>query len=153
MEEFAIYKLDVGYIHIGYVDRVVVSLKIVGSEPSDFGVKTDFTDYVICQLKEYFSNKRETFDIPLRLETSPFSLKVLEALKTIPYGETRTYGQIATLIGSPKAARAVGGACNKNPIQIIIPCHRVIGANSSLVGYAGGLELKSNLLTLERKDK
>ena len=105
------------------------------------------------QLKEYFLGKRKDFDIPLYMEGTPFQMRVWEVLKKIPYGETRTYGQIAAEAGNPKAARAVGGANNKNPIGIIVPCHRVIGANGSLIGYAAGTDIKNYLLKLEKKNK
>lgn len=111
--------------------------------------KTKLMEEASKQLKEYFSGERQVFDLPLCPEGTPFQKKVWEALKTIPYGETRTYQEIAVQIGNPKACRAVGGANNKNPISIIIPCHRVIGAGGSLVGYGGGLSLKEKLLRLE----
>lgn len=102
------------------------------------------------QLEEYFAGIRKTFDLPLKPKGTPFQLLVWEQLKQIPYGETRSYGEIAKAIGNPKASRAVGGANNKNPIGIIVPCHRVIGANGKLVGYAGGLDMKEKLLMLEK---
>ena len=104
------------------------------------------------QLEEYFAGKRKTFDLPLVPKGTEFQQKVWKALQEIPYGETRTYGEIAAAIGNPKAARAVGMANNKNPIGIIIPCHRVVGANGKLVGYAGGMEKKEFLLELERNN-
>ena len=101
------------------------------------------------QLDEYFKGIRKSFDLPLLFEGSEFQVKVWKALMTIDYGKTATYGDIAKLIGSPKASRAVGGANNKNKIAIIIPCHRVIGSNGNLTGYAGGLGIKKYLLDLE----
>ena len=89
--------------------------------------------------------------MPLTPEGTDFQKKVWEALKAIPYGETRSYAQIAAAAGNPKACRAVGGANNKNPLPVIIPCHRVIGADGSLTGYGGGLEIKRFLLNLERE--
>ncbi len=102
------------------------------------------------QLEEYFAGTRKTFDLPLHAKGTAFQQKVWEQLQLIPYGETRSYGQIAAAIGNPNASRAVGGANNKNPIGIIIPCHRVIGVNGALVGYAGGLDVKETLLALEK---
>ena len=102
------------------------------------------------QLNEYFNGKRKVFDLPLVLHGTDFQIKVLKALQTIPYGETLSYGQLAAAIGNPKASRAVGMANNRNPIPVIIPCHRVIGSNGKLTGYAGGLELKQKLLDLEK---
>lgn len=102
------------------------------------------------QLEEYFQGKRTEFSLPLSPKGSAFQQKVWNALCTIPYGETRSYKQIAEQIGSPKACRAVGMANNRNPIMIVIPCHRVIGTNGSLTGYAGGMEMKEKLLALEQ---
>ncbi|MDQ1802495.1 methylated-DNA--[protein]-cysteine S-methyltransferase [Chryseobacterium sp. CKR4-1] len=102
------------------------------------------------ELKEYFENSRKVFDVPLDLEGTEFQIKVWKALLKIPYGMTKTYGEMAKILGDTKAVRAVGGALNKNPISIIVPCHRVVGASGKLVGFAGGLENKSILLDLEK---
>lgn len=104
----------------------------------------------IKEIKEYLEGKRNSFDLPLEPEGTEFQKKVWNALKEIPYGETRSYGEIAKIIGNEKASRAVGMANNKNPIMIMIPCHRVIGANGKLVGYAGGLDVKEKLLNMEK---
>lgn len=101
------------------------------------------------QLNEYFAGTRDRFDLELDFEGTEFQKKVWAALLTIPFGETRSYSQIATQIGSPKAVRAVGAANGRNPISIVAPCHRVIGASGQLTGFAGGLEAKQYLLTLE----
>ena len=101
------------------------------------------------QLQEYFDGKRKEFNLPILLRGTEFQKKVWQGLCTIPYGETRSYKELAELVGNPKAVRAVGGANNKNPIMIIVPCHRVIGADGSLVGFGGGLEVKKYLLELE----
>ncbi len=101
------------------------------------------------QLNEYFSGQRKVFDLPLDFEGTEFQQKVWQALLTIPFGETRSYKQIAEQLGNVKAVRAVGAANGKNPISIIAPCHRVVGANGKLVGFAGGLENKDILLKLE----
>ncbi len=102
------------------------------------------------EIQEYFEGKRTCFDLPLSPIGTDFQKSVWNELYRIPYGETRTYGEIAAAVGSPKASRAVGMACNRNPIAIIIPCHRVIGKDKSLTGYAGGLSAKETLLHLER---
>lgn len=102
------------------------------------------------QLTEYFDGKRQIFSMDLDFNGTDFQKKVWEALLTIPCGETRTYGEIAKQIGNPKASRAVGAANGKNPISILAPCHRVIGASGKLVGFAGGLENKALLLRLEK---
>lgn len=101
------------------------------------------------QLEEYFAGQRRAFDLPLSPAGTEFQRRVWDLLREIPYGQTVTYGDLARRLGNPRAARAVGMACNRNPIAIVIPCHRVIGANRSLTGYAGGLDAKSFLLTLE----
>lgn len=102
-----------------------------------------------AQLAEYFAGTRRAFTVPLALEGTAFQLRCWEALCRIPYGETRTYGQQAASIGRPRAARAVGGANHANPVMILVPCHRVIGANGTLTGYGGGLDMKAYLLALE----
>lgn len=103
----------------------------------------------IEQFGAYFAGDLKTFDLPLAPNGSEFQLRVWAALRDIPYGETRTYGEIAAAIGSPKASRAVGLANGRNPIGIVVPCHRVIGADGSLTGYGGGIERKRALLDLE----
>lgn len=101
------------------------------------------------QLQQYFAGERQEFDLELDLHGSPFELRVWQALREIPYGETRSYGQVAARVCEPAAARAVGVANARNPIALVVPCHRVIGANGSLTGYGGGLERKRTLLELE----
>lgn len=105
------------------------------------------------QLAEYFTGARREFSVLLRPEGTEFQRSVWTALRSIPYGSTATYGEIAAAIGNPSACRAVGGANNRNPIAIIVPCHRVVGVNGDLTGYAGGLPTKEFLLALERKYK
>lgn len=102
------------------------------------------------QLNEYFAGQRQKFDVPLYFEGTEFQQKVWQALLTIPFGETRSYKQIAEQISNVKAVRAVGAANGKNPISIIAPCHRVVGANGKLVGFAGGLANKDILLKIEK---
>ncbi|HEY8965921.1 MAG TPA: methylated-DNA--[protein]-cysteine S-methyltransferase [Candidatus Methylacidiphilales bacterium] len=104
------------------------------------------------QLGEYFAGKRREFALPLAAEGTPFQKAVWDALSEIPYGETRSYGQIAARIGKPSSVRAVGAANGRNPISILVPCHRVIGADGKLTGFAGGLETKAALLARERGD-
>ena len=101
------------------------------------------------QLTEYLQGERKTFDLPISLKGTPFQQQVWKALCEIPYGETRSYKQIAEAIGNPKSVRAVGMANNRNPLLIVVPCHRVIGTNGKLVGYGGGIEKKEFLLRLE----
>ena len=101
------------------------------------------------ELNEYFSRKRRVFSVALDMRGTYFQKRVWQALLTIPFGETRSYGQVANQLGNPKATRAVGAANGQNPIPIIVPCHRVIGANGKLTGFGGGLEIKDQLLALE----
>jgi len=101
------------------------------------------------ELTEYFAGERTSFSLPLDPAGSEFQKAVWEALSTIPYGQTRSYGELARQIGNPKASRAVGAANGKNPLSIVVPCHRAIGADGSLTGFAGGLEVKRYLLSLE----
>jgi len=150
MKKYAFYDFEFGIFKIAYIDTVVIFLKKIErideeNEPSPF------SDRVFSQMKEYLEGKRKSFDFPYELHGTEFQKKVWNALCDIPYGETRTYKDIATAIGNPKASRAVGMANNKNPITIAVPCHRVIGANGKLVGYAGGLEMKKALIELELK--
>ncbi len=105
---------------------------------------------VSAQLGEYFAGRRTAFELQLTMRGSPFELRVWRALQDIPYGATLSYGELAHCIGQPSAARAVGLANGRNPISVIVPCHRVIGANGTLTGYGGGLERKRLLLELER---
>lgn len=103
------------------------------------------------QLKEYFAGRRREFSVDFELKLSPFQQKVLKEVAKIPYGDTLSYQEVANRLGNPKAVRAVGTSNGKNPLPIIIPCHRVIGSSQKLVGYAGGLKLKKYLLELESK--
>ena len=111
---------------------------------------TERLSMATIQLDEYFQGKRTTFSLPFKLTGTPFQLAVWKELQNIPYGQTTSYKEIAQKINKPKACRAVGMANNKNPLPIIIPCHRVIGSNGKLIGYAGGLNLKNYLLELEK---
>ena len=104
------------------------------------------------QLDEYFDGQRRDFDLPLRLDGTEFQLLVLDELQKIPYGETTSYGDIAKRIGRPKASRAVGAANGRNPIPIVVPCHRVIGSHGDLTGFGGGLDTKEALLRLEAEN-
>jgi len=103
------------------------------------------------QLEEYFAGSRSAFDLPLDMRGTTFQKDVWEALLAIPYGETRSYGQLAKQLGRPSASRAVGAANGRNPISIVVPCHRVVGSSGKLTGFAGGLDVKARLLDLEKK--
>lgn len=104
----------------------------------------------ISQLEEYFAGCRRQFQLPLQPQGTAFQLQVWELLQRIPYGETRSYGEMARLLGKPKASRAVGLACGANPLAIVIPCHRVIGSTGRLTGFAAGIDIKRRLLALEQ---
>ena len=114
------------------------------------GQKTPLLEEAEKQLAAYLSGSRENFDLPLTAEGTAFQKTVWDTLRKIPYGQTRSYKQVAEMIGKPRASRAVGMANNKNPILILTPCHRVVGADGKLVGYAAGLDIKQKLLELER---
>jgi methylated-DNA-[protein]-cysteine S-methyltransferase len=106
-------------------------------------------DQVRRELDEYFAGRRRRFDLALDLRVAPFNEAVLGELARVPYGRLETYGGLAARVGRPRAARAVGGVMNRNPLPIVLPCHRIVGADGSLTGYAGGLEIKRALLELE----
>jgi len=143
------------------IDDVIIQATENGVSYVGFYPKTHYTHtpveqvtneaVLICvqQLKEYFNGQRKTFNVPLDTQGTPFQNGVWQALLSVPFGKTMTYGDIAKQLNNPKAVRAVGAANGKNPISIIVPCHRIIGANSKLTGYAGGLERKSWLLKHE----
>ena len=149
MKRIAIYHSPVGDLQLEYENGAVTALKTVKAEVQSDGAPDALAETVFSQLDEYFAGTRTAFDFPCAPQGTPFQQKVWAALREIPYGETRSYKQIAEAIGKPKACRAVGMANNRNPIIIVIPCHRVIGADGSLTGYGGGLEMKRALLDLE----
>ncbi len=149
MTKYACYGFDFGRLEIGYDDTVVVSLNQVERERAAHE-PTALTDEAARQLREYFAGTRRNFDFAWELRGTPFQKAVWQALRQIPYGQTRTYRQIAEAVGNPKATRAVGMANHRNPLMIVVPCHRVVGADGSLTGYAGGLAMKQALLELER---
>lgn len=121
-----------------------------GARPGGEEGSSPLLEEAARQLRAYFAGQRQAFSLPLAPRGTAFQLQVWQALQTIPYGEVRTYGEIARAIGKPKACRAVGMANHKNPISIIVPCHRVVGADGSLTGYGGGLAAKEFLLALEQ---
>lgn len=150
------YESPVGMICMEEQDGAVTGVYIdkeYTTEDRRRDVETPVLKEARRQLSEYFLKQRKEFDLPLAPQGTEFQKKVWEALCTIPYGETRSYGEIARQIGNSKASRAVGGANNKNHIMIVIPCHRVIGANGALVGFGGGLDVKEFLLELEKQER
>lgn len=120
--------------------------------PTD-SAATPVLEQAAQEIAEYFADNRTEFTFPMRAQGTPFQTAVWDALLHIPFGETKTYGQIAAEVDNPKGSRAVGMACNKNPIMIAVPCHRVVGACGALTGYAGGLSIKEKLLKLEQEQK
>ena len=144
----AVYKTKYSYIKIGYIDDKVVLIKRVDSLESS--ERTELTDLAIKEINEYFDGNRREFTFPYEIRGTEFQKKVYTALLNIKYGQVKTYKDIAKEIGNDKASRAVGNANNKNPLMFVLPCHRVIGQNGNLTGYAGGLEMKKSLLELEK---
>jgi len=155
MKNVFFYETEIGKIMIAENGTAITNLYF-RDEPDisdDVIIKeTELLKEAAKQLTEYFEGRRKSFDLPLAPTGTEFQMKCWKALQEIPYGETRTYGEIAEKIGNPKACRAVGLSNNRNPISIVIPCHRVIGANGKLVGYAGGLNVKEYLLNLEKEN-
>jgi len=142
-------KIDIG---ITEEDKSITGLFFGKKTPAGFvKAETPIIKKTAKQLEEYFSGKRKIFDLPVVMNGTEFQKAVWSALQTVPYGETRSYKDIAVLVGKPDAARAVGMANNRNPVSIIVPCHRIIGKNGSLTGYGGGLDAKKYLLELEQK--
>ncbi|MFI3327749.1 MAG: methylated-DNA--[protein]-cysteine S-methyltransferase [Rikenellaceae bacterium] len=153
--ESAIYTLPepfCGSVRIECSDGRLLRLELLTSDALGVAYEsTESTDSIYKKILEYLNGARCCFDIEVDLSgCTPFQRKVLAELQRIPYGQTRSYKDIAVVIGNPNAARAVGLACNRNPIHIVIPCHRVVGAQGKLVGYAAGISTKQRLLQLER---
>jgi methylated-DNA-[protein]-cysteine S-methyltransferase len=135
------------------VDRgIILRIDFSDYEVQSTENKTEIAGEISLQFDEYCAGNRKQFSLPYQLDVSYYQTKVLEQISRIPYGRTVSYAEIARKTTNAKAARAVGSACNKNPLPIIIPCHRVLGSTGLLTGYAGGLELKKSLLDLERNN-
>ena len=149
---YTVFDSPVGKIKIIEEDNRVVEIRFVKDE-KNISPNTEILKLAKKEFKEYFTGKRKVFTFPIKLDGREFSLKVYKALMGIPYGETRSYKDIAIKIGNENSQRAVGGANNKNKLPIVIPCHRVIGRNGILVCHAQGFEIKQELLELERKNK
>lgn len=145
-----VYNSIIGKIYISADDNSLLKVHFLKDSSDVNSEQNDVIKETVKQLDEYFSCQRKDFNLPLNPQGTDFQKKVWKELKNIPYGQTRTYKEIASAIGNSKSARAVGNANNKNPIGIIIPCHRVIGSDKKLTGYAGGLDKKEQLLKLEK---
>jgi methylated-DNA-[protein]-cysteine S-methyltransferase len=151
MKHVFFYDSPIGKIGIEESADAISRVFFAGDKPSPEAEcgETPLIRKAAAQIAEYFAGKRKAFDLPLALHGTAFQLSVWRALQAIPIGETRSYLEVAVAVGNPRAPRAVGMANNRNPVAIIVPCHRVIGSNGSLVGYAGGLPAKQYLLELE----
>lgn len=149
MKQILIVPSPVGPLTLTQEDQALTGLHF-GEHPQQ-GAEgpTPLLEEAARQLEEYFAGQRKEFSLPLAPKGTEFQLRVWQALLQIPYGETRSYGKLAAMVGNPKACRAVGGANHRNPLSILIPCHRVVGTKGSLTGYAGGLAIKEFLLKLE----
>ncbi|MDP9292843.1 MAG: methylated-DNA--[protein]-cysteine S-methyltransferase [Actinomycetota bacterium] len=148
---YSIISTPIGPLMLTGDADALTGLHLPGRHPATDGLLHDderFADEA-RQLAQYFAGTRRSFDVPLRLAGGAFQRRVWAELERIPYGETASYGEIARRLGAPTASRAVGAANGRNPIAIVVPCHRVIGASGSLTGYGGGLECKRALLDLE----
>lgn len=152
MKYIQIYDTELGPTAIVEEDGAIIKLDLnpMIQEESLMYQETPLLRQAKQELTEYLSGEKREFSVPLRIKGTPFQEKVWRALQAIPYGTTKTYGQIAAEIGSPKGARAVGMACGHNTILIAVPCHRVIGSSGKLVGFAYGIDKKEKLLQLEK---
>jgi methylated-DNA-[protein]-cysteine S-methyltransferase len=149
------FETDIGRLAVADGGGAVVRLLFDGEEPKMPCAEetTPLALQAAHEINDYLAGHRNHFDVPFLLSGTPFQMSVWGALTEIPYGQVRTYGQIAAQIKKPRAHRAVGGANHVNPVPIIVPCHRVIGADGSLTGFGGGLDVKKYLLALEEKNK
>lgn len=152
MDNLYFYDTNLGIIGIKDNNKSITEIFFSKDKIGDNIKETDLIKACFRQLKEYFEGKRKEFNVPIEAKGTEFQNKVWKALLDIPYGETRSYKDIAIAIGNEKACRAIGMANNKNPISIIIPCHRVVGSNGKLIGYGGGLDKKEKLLNIEKID-
>ena len=150
-----LYHFQGGYLTIvsdnHYIKKILFGKHEIGAHVR-YAPKHPLLKEAARQLNEYFDGKRRMFDLPICPDGTDFQKSVWNGLLQIPYGETWTYGQMAAFVERPKASRAVGGACHNNPISIVIPCHRVVGATGALTGFGGGIEMKRWLLELEAKN-
>jgi methylated-DNA-[protein]-cysteine S-methyltransferase len=152
IKRVSFFDTDLGRMGVAEHAGMITDVHLPGELPKGpfAEIGTPLLEEAARQIKEYLNGERKGFDLPLSNEGTDFSTLVWEALRRIPYGETCSYGKIASAIGRPGAARAVGRSCNRNPLPILVPCHRVVGADGRLTGYAGGLQMKRALLDMER---
>lgn len=140
---------EIGRLYLAEENGFIVMLASGQAPETDTRGESPLLTQAAVEVAEYLAAKRRKFTVPVKAKGTPFQEKVWAALQRIPFGETRSYGQIAREVGSPKGARAVGMACNRNPVLLLIPCHRVVGSTGKLVGFAAGLSVKEWLLELE----
>ena len=165
MIEYTTFNSPIGKIYIAAVKEGVVKISFSNESPeelenycqkhlgSEVHQGSDFTKYAKQQILKYLEGKSQSLDFPVIHLNSPFRQKVLEAERNIPYGETRSYGEVAKMVNNPRSSRAVGSANAENPLPLYFPCHRIISYNGGLGGYGGGLGVKKYLLDLEAKNK
>lgn len=153
MKIFTTVNTPIGNISIVCENSFITNIAFGVDFPDAVKGASPLLDVAVSQLSEYFEGKRKNFDLPLKFYGTEFQNRVWRELQNIPYGKTISYKELAEKTGNIKACRAVGMANNKNPIPIIIPCHRVVGSNGNLTGYAGGLDVKKFLLDLEQQHK
>lgn len=149
-----IYETSLGYILLEEKDNKITKVhKLKENNISDLTEETELLKKTIKEIREFLDGDRKEFDVPILMEGTEFQKSVWKELQNIPYGETRTYKEIAAAIGNEKASRAVGMANNRNPIMLLIPCHRVIGSKGKSVGFGAGIDVHEKLLDLEKANK
>jgi methylated-DNA-[protein]-cysteine S-methyltransferase len=146
------FMCPIGNLTVTADEGCIVAIQLSSADvcPAD-NASTPLLEWAEAQLRAFLDGRLRSFDFPIRLIGTPFQLSVWHTLQEIPYGSTRTYGEVAAHIGHPKAARATGMACNRNPLLLVVPCHRVVGAGGSLTGFACGLDIKRHLLEMEQR--
>ena len=151
----AILYTPIGILIIEARDQAVCAISLAREDQviAEESGNEPVLDQAKQELQEYFEGKRTAFTFAMKADGTPFQKSIWNALLTIPFGETKTYGEIAKAVDNPKGSRAVGMACNRNPIMIAVPCHRVLGAGGAMTGYAGGVPVKEALLDLEQKSR
>ncbi len=154
VESYARFRSPLGTVEVTADSRGLCEVRFVGAEPprapaAEWRRGGQLVELAVAELEQYFAGHRREFDLPLAPTGSSFDCEVWRALGEVPFGVTVSYGELGARVGRPRAARAVGSAVHRNPIAIVVPCHRVIGSDGRLVGYAAGLERKAKLLTLE----
>ena len=145
------FNSPIGIVRLTEADGSIIRIELTDAADAVHTASTPLLHEATLQILSFLEGKRQQLDFPIHMVGTPFQQRVWRALQQIPYGTTRTYGEIAAAIGNPRASRAVGMACNKNPLLLIVPCHRVVGVNGKLVGFAYGTDTKRQLLLLERE--